>query len=79
MAEISRLPGPVADLWDWQLRGACREADPDLVLPPRGRARPGPAQPRRGGQGGLRDLPGADASAASTRWRSASPTACGAA
>lgn len=24
MADISRLPGPVADLWDWQLEGACR-------------------------------------------------------
>ena len=30
MAEISRLPGPVADLWEWQLKGACREADPTL-------------------------------------------------
>ncbi|MDO5712647.1 MAG: WhiB family transcriptional regulator, partial [Micrococcales bacterium] len=26
MAEISRLPGPVADRWNWQLQGACRSA-----------------------------------------------------
>jgi WhiB family transcriptional regulator, redox-sensing transcriptional regulator len=24
MASTTRLPGPVADVWDWQLRGACR-------------------------------------------------------
>ena len=28
MAEITRLPGPVADLWDWQLDGACRRIVP---------------------------------------------------
>jgi len=32
MADISRLPGPVADIWDWQLEGACREADPRLFF-----------------------------------------------
>ena len=30
MADISRLPGPIADIWDWQFDGACRGADPDL-------------------------------------------------
>ncbi|MGW0901126.1 WhiB family transcriptional regulator, partial [Streptomyces goshikiensis] len=24
MADFSRLPGPNADLWDWQLLAACR-------------------------------------------------------
>src|SRR3954452_750892 len=24
MADVRRLPGPNADLWDWQLHGACR-------------------------------------------------------
>ena len=27
MARLSRLPTPVADAWDWQLRGACRGRD----------------------------------------------------
>ena len=40
MAEISRLPGPVADLWEWQLRGACREADPTLFFHPEGERGP---------------------------------------
>ena len=26
MTEISRLPGPVMDLWEWQYEGKCREA-----------------------------------------------------
>ncbi len=45
MAEISRLPGPVADLWDWQLHGACRDADPTLFFHPEGER--GPARRNR--------------------------------
>ena len=45
MAEISRLPGPVADLWEWQLQGACREADPTLFFHPEGER--GPARRNR--------------------------------
>jgi WhiB family redox-sensing transcriptional regulator len=45
MAEISRLPGPVADVWEWQLRGACREADPTLFFHPEGER--GPARRNR--------------------------------
>jgi len=40
MAEISRLPGPVADLWEWQLDGACRTADPTLFFHPEGERGP---------------------------------------
>jgi len=40
MSEISRLPGPVADLWDWQLIGSCREADPTLFFHPEGERGP---------------------------------------
>ncbi len=40
MAEISRLPGPNADLWDWQLQGACRAASPDLFFHPEGERGP---------------------------------------
>ncbi|WP_043500215.1 WhiB family transcriptional regulator [Georgenia sp. SUBG003] len=36
MAELSRLPGPVMDLWEWQYEGACREADPNLFFHPEG-------------------------------------------
>lgn len=36
MAEITRLPGPVADLWDWQLDGACRTVSPDVFFHPEG-------------------------------------------
>ena len=36
MAEISRLPGPVMDLWEWQFEGACRDADPTLFFHPEG-------------------------------------------
>ena len=36
MADVSRLPGPVADRWDWQLDGACRTADPAIFFHPEG-------------------------------------------
>ncbi len=45
MAEISRLPGPVYDLWDWQFTGACRDADPTLFFHPEGER--GPARRNR--------------------------------
>ena len=40
MAEISRLPGPVADLWDWQMDGACRDVDETLFFHPEGERGP---------------------------------------
>ena len=40
MAEISRLPGPVADIWEWQLQGACRETGPGLFFHPEGERGP---------------------------------------
>jgi WhiB family redox-sensing transcriptional regulator len=45
MTDISRLPGPVADLWEWQLRGACRKADKSLFFHPEGER--GPARRNR--------------------------------
>jgi len=36
MTEISRLPGPVMDLWEWQYQGACRDADDTLFFHPEG-------------------------------------------
>lgn len=42
MANLTRLPGPNADLWDWQLEAACRGMDSGLFFHPdreRGEAR----------------------------------------
>lgn len=36
MADIRRLPGPIADLWDWQMEGACRGEDSRLFFHPEG-------------------------------------------
>ena len=40
MADVSRLPGPNADLWDWQLEAACRGEDSDLFFHPEGERGP---------------------------------------
>ena len=45
MADVSRLPGPNADLWDWQMAGACRGEDPSLFFHPEGER--GPARENR--------------------------------
>ena len=34
MSTISRLPGPVADLWEWQFDGSCRRENPDVFFHP---------------------------------------------
>ena len=34
MGHFVRLPGPVAHAWEWQLQGACREADAALFFHP---------------------------------------------
>ncbi len=45
MAELSRLPGPVADLRDWQFQGACRQVNPEVFFHPEGER--GPARRSR--------------------------------
>lgn len=40
MADLSRLPGPIADIWEWQLLGACRAVDPDVFFHPEGERGP---------------------------------------
>ena len=40
MSETTRLPGPVADLWDWQLQGSCRRVGPDVFFHPEGERGP---------------------------------------
>ncbi|MGL4172981.1 MAG: WhiB family transcriptional regulator [Actinomycetota bacterium] len=34
MAELSRLPGPIADIWEWQYLGACRSIGDELFFHP---------------------------------------------
>lgn len=36
MTAISRLPGPVMDLWEWQYQGACRDVDTSMFFHPEG-------------------------------------------
>jgi WhiB family redox-sensing transcriptional regulator len=36
MANIRRLPGPIADIWDWQLLGTCRGRDSAQFFHPDG-------------------------------------------
>jgi WhiB family redox-sensing transcriptional regulator len=36
VADLRRLPGPVADIWDWQLQGACRGSEADVFFHPEG-------------------------------------------
>jgi WhiB family redox-sensing transcriptional regulator len=36
MTNVARLPGPIADVWDWQLMGSCRGADSARFFHPDG-------------------------------------------
>lgn len=36
MADVSHLPGPLMDLWEWQYEGACRDLDTELFFHPDG-------------------------------------------
>ena len=40
MADVSRLPGPNADIWDWQMDGACRGEDSEVFFHPEGERGP---------------------------------------
>lgn len=40
MAEISRLPRPFADLWEWQHSGACQTLPPEMFFHPDGERGP---------------------------------------
>lgn len=45
MADTRRLPGPNADMWNWQMRGSCRGMDSAFFFHPDGER--GPARARR--------------------------------
>jgi WhiB family redox-sensing transcriptional regulator len=34
VSNFSRLPGPVADVWEWQMEGTCRTADASVFFCP---------------------------------------------
>lgn len=36
MSNFSRLPAPLADLWEWQYQGACRDLDTEQFFHPEG-------------------------------------------
>ena len=40
MTDISRLPGPLTENWEWQLLGSCRAEDPSLFFHPEGERGP---------------------------------------
>jgi WhiB family redox-sensing transcriptional regulator len=40
MAELSRLPRPVADEWEWQYEGACRNLPAEMFFHPDGERGP---------------------------------------
>ena len=40
MAEISRLPRPVASVWEWQYQGACRDLPTEMFFHPDGERGP---------------------------------------
>lgn len=40
MTDISRLPAPHLEVWEWQLHGACRGQDPSLFFHPEGERGP---------------------------------------
>ena len=40
MAELSRLPLPIADHWEWQYEGACRDLPAEMFFHPDGERGP---------------------------------------
>lgn len=45
MTDVRHLPGPVSDVWEWQLHGACRGLDTEIFFHPDGER--GPARSGR--------------------------------
>jgi WhiB family transcriptional regulator, redox-sensing transcriptional regulator len=45
MANLSRLPTPVIEQWEWQYDGLCRSIDPEVFFPPDSER--GPVRQRR--------------------------------
>jgi WhiB family redox-sensing transcriptional regulator len=45
MANLSRLPSPIMESWEWQYDGVCRTVDPEVFFPPDSER--GPVRQRR--------------------------------
>ncbi|MGH3506331.1 MAG: WhiB family transcriptional regulator [Nocardioidaceae bacterium] len=45
MANLSRLPTPIMENWEWQYDGLCRKVDPEVFFPPDSER--GPVRQRR--------------------------------
>ena len=57
MADIRRLPGPNADIWDWQRLGSCRGMDSAFFFHPDGERGPARAHRERRAKAVCRDCP----------------------
>ena len=44
MTNVARLPGPIADIWDWQRMGLCRGRDSAQFFHPDGERNPSRAR-----------------------------------
>jgi WhiB family transcriptional regulator, redox-sensing transcriptional regulator len=40
MTDVSRLPGPIVEMWEWQLLAACRDVGDELFFHPEGERGP---------------------------------------
>src|SRR4051795_11030135 len=58
MADIRRLPTPVAEVWDWQLHGACRGESTALFFHPDGERGPDRARRHAAAKAGCARWPG---------------------
>ena len=45
MANLTRLPMPIMENWEWQYDGVCRQVDPEVFFPPDSER--GPVRQRR--------------------------------
>ncbi len=57
MADVRRLPGPNADIWDWQRLGSCRGMDSAFFFHPDGERGPARAHRERRAKAVCRDCP----------------------
>ena len=57
MTDVSRLPAPIIDEYEWQLLGSCRGADPALFFLPEGERGPSKARRERAAKAICRTCP----------------------
>ncbi len=57
MADVRRSPGPIGDVWEWQLRGACRGLDSARFFHPEGERDPARTRREEGAKAVCRTCP----------------------